>query len=158
MYCFIVLRVLLLNITWVFKRDVCVVVEWTYRPTSRVISRLYRERTKTCLRTNQEALSNRSDWFWDRLNLMIQNGGHILLGTGQTGFKVYQTSFETIIQNGGQIVVKPVFNVYQTSFENWTCLYVFYIWAHKKKTIFKARWERWTVWLSSRSSLWTWTF
>ena len=50
------------------------------RPTIRVISRSYRERTKVLLKTNEGALSN-------RLELMIQNGGHILLGSGQTGFK-----------------------------------------------------------------------
>ena len=48
---------------WVFRKDVCIVVELTDRPTIRVMSRLYRERTKTWLRTNQGALSNRSDWF-----------------------------------------------------------------------------------------------
>ena len=65
------------------------VLYWSERTAqpSGVISRLYRERTKTCLRTNEGALSNRSDWVRDRLDLMIQNGGHSLLGSGQTGFK-----------------------------------------------------------------------
>ena len=72
------------------------------------MSRLYRERTKTWLRTNQGALSNRTDWFETGWNLIIQNSGHTLLGTGQTGFKVYQTSFETIIQDGGKTIVKRV--------------------------------------------------
>ena len=58
---------------------------------------------------------------------MIQNGGHILLGTGQTGFKIYQTSFETIIQNGGQSILKPVLNVYETCFEIGTRLYLLYL-------------------------------
>ena len=58
---------------------------------------------------------------------MIQNGGHTLLGTGQTSFKVYQASFETIIQNDGQTIVKPVFNVYQTGFEIGTCLCLLYL-------------------------------
>ena len=81
------------------------------------MSRLYRERTKTWLRTNRGALSNRTDWFETGWNLIIQNGRHTLLGTGQTGFKVYKTSFETIIQNGGQSILKPVFNIYQSCFE-----------------------------------------
>ena len=72
------------------------------------------------------------------MDLIIQNGRHILLGTGQTGFKVYQTSFKTvdyskwwknhfflifninltIIQNGGQSIVKPVLNNYQDVLTN----------------------------------------
>ena len=43
---FIVLKVLLLNITWVFKRDERAVVELMYRPTIRVTSCLYREKNK----------------------------------------------------------------------------------------------------------------
>ena len=46
---------------------------------------------------------------------------------GQTGFKVHQTSFETIIQNGGQSIVKPIFNVYQTCFEIGTRLSLLYL-------------------------------
>ena len=42
-------------------RDVCVVVELTDHPN--MVSHLSRERTKVWLRTNQEPLSNQSDWF-----------------------------------------------------------------------------------------------
>ena len=38
----------------------------------------------------------------------------------------------TIIQNGGQSIVKPVFNVYQTSFEIGTCLCQLYLSTHLK--------------------------
>jgi len=63
-------------------------------PSARVLSRLYRERTKVSLRANQSTVKPvrlilRPDV------LMIQNGGHIFLGTGYTGFIVYQSSSET---------------------------------------------------------------
>ena len=38
-----------------FKTDACILVELTDRPTIRVVSRLYRERTKACLLTNEKS-------------------------------------------------------------------------------------------------------
>ena len=40
------------------KREVCIVVELTGRPTIRVVPRLYSERTKPCPLANEKALTS----------------------------------------------------------------------------------------------------
>ena len=54
------------------KREVCTAVELNSRPTIRVVSRLYSERTKLCPIANENALtslSNQSNWSNEFLRL-----------------------------------------------------------------------------------------
>ena len=60
------------------KREVCIAAELNSRPTIRVVSRLNSERTKPCPIANGKAWRHGRTGqtsFWNRLDLMIQNGG-----------------------------------------------------------------------------------
>ena len=81
-------NILLLNITWVCKREMCTVVVFTCRATIRVVLQLYKAKNKNVVENQPGSINRPIEQVLRQVGFYYQTGGQVLLRNESNRFFV----------------------------------------------------------------------